>query len=148
MTDYRRILAIDFGDKRIGLAMSDPLRISAQMMDSIILNKNTDLIAEIQKIIIDKKVCEVVVGYPLSMNGEEGPRAKLTREWFEKLQSAIPDCPAVLWDERMTSKIAEKVMLEGNVSRKKRKENSDRLAAVLILQNYLDRLSNGLPPIV
>lgn len=144
--DYHRILAIDYGDKRIGLAVSDPLRISAQMMDSILVTKQMDPLVEIKKIVLTKNIREIVVGFPLSMNGEEGIRAKLTREWFEKLRDSIPECQIHLWDERMTSKIAEKAMLEANLSRKKRKENSDKIAALLILQNYLDRLSSGFPP--
>lgn len=144
--DYHRILAIDYGDKRIGLAVSDPLRISAQMMDSILVTKQMDPLVEIKKIVLTKNIREIVVGFPLSMNGEEGIRAKLTREWFEKLKDSIPECQIHLWDERMTSKIAEKAMLEANLSRKKRKENSDKIAALLILQNYLDRLSSGFPP--
>ena len=137
-----RILAVDVGTKNVGVAISDPLGITAQSLPTIRRKGNTeqeiDNLADIAK---DMAVKAIVVGYPRNMNGTEGPSCEMAKDYGELLGNKV-NLPIVYWDERLTSKMAESAMLEADMSRKKRRKNVDSLAAILILQSYLDYLKN------
>ena len=132
-----RILSVDLGEKRVGVAVSDPLGITAQGLDTILRAKDGSDIERMRVICAEKKVVKCVVGLPLNMTGDMGPKAKETLEWVELLKTKIP-CPVETWDERLTSRQATRLMIEQGLSRKRQKENSDELSAILILQSYLD----------
>ncbi len=130
-----RILGIDYGDRQIGLALSDPFGWTAQGLEVL---KNTDQIwNELQSLVEKHQVEKIVLGWPKNMDGTLGERAVLAQEWAEQLEKLL-NLPVILWDERLTTIAAEKTLLEADLSRKKRKKIIDRLAAVFILQNYLD----------
>lgn len=133
-----RVLGIDLGTKRIGLALSDPLGITAQPLETLNrVGPRKDLRA-LEDCVRRNGVTRVVVGLPLLLSGEEGSQAAAAREEAERLRQRLGNVPVVLWDERLTTVQAERAMLEGNVRRRKRKTRVDALAAVLILQGYLD----------
>lgn len=137
-----RVLALDVGTKNIGVAISDPLEITAQSLPTIRRKGKTEQeIESLAAIIKEKSVETIVVGYPRNMNGTEGPSCEMAKEYGELLSSRV-EMSIVYWDERLTSKIAESAMLEADLSRKKRRQSVDSLAAILILQNYLDYLKN------
>ncbi|MDO4541260.1 MAG: Holliday junction resolvase RuvX [Bacillota bacterium] len=137
-----RILALDVGTKNIGVAMSDPLGLTAQALPTIRRKGNLDSeVASLLNIIDEKGVETIVVGYPKNMNGTEGPSCDMAKEYAGAI-SEKTNVPIVFWDERLTSKMAESAMLMGDVSREKRRKAVDSLAAILILQNYLDYLGN------
>ena len=129
-----RILGLDVGEKRIGVAMSDGLGITAQGLDTI---ERTDEKA-LSGIVSENDVGEIVVGLPLNMDGSEGERAKDAILYAEKLKENYPTIRIKMWDERLSTAHAEREMIKGDLSRRKRKRSSDRMAAQLILQNYLD----------
>ena len=132
-----RILGLDFGTKRIGVAISDELLITAQGMETL---ERKDLKRDLDAIsgtIRDNNVSEVVVGLPLNMDGSYSAKTKEVVEFMDNLSKAI-SVPVKTWDERMTTMQAERALLEGDMSRAKRKRLNDRLAAQLILQAYLD----------
>ncbi|MBL7069154.1 MAG: Holliday junction resolvase RuvX [Candidatus Omnitrophica bacterium] len=128
-----RILGLDLGEKRIGVAISDALRITAQGLDTI----DRDDRPLLAKIIKDNDVSEIVVGLPLNMNGTKGEKAEDAALFADMIKREF-SMPVELWDERLSSVSAEKEMIRGDLSRKKRKRLSDKIAAQLILQNYLD----------
>ena len=137
-----RILGLDVGEKRVGVAISDELGLIAQGID-VIERKNDGKdkdIDRICKIISDYKVTKIVAGLPKNMNGTLGPSGTAVKNYATKLQNT--SCIEVdFWDERLTTVAAEKTLLEADISRKKRKGVIDKLAAVLILQNYLEFIS-------
>ncbi len=132
-----RILGIDFGTKRIGVAVSDPLGFTAQGLQTIEVQNKQKTMEALAKICAEYGVNEIVVGLPVNMNGSMGPKAKETIEWIEKLQTQF-SIPIKTWDERLTSLQADKLMIQQGLSREKQKQQSDRLAATLILQAYLE----------
>lgn len=137
-----RILALDVGTKNVGLAMSDPLGMTAQALPTI--RRKGNLEGEVKSIIdmVEEKGVEtIVVGYPKNMNNTEGPSCEMAKEYAGAI-SAKTQVPIVFWDERLTSKMAESAMVMGDVRREKRRKAVDSLAAILILQNYLDYLAN------
>lgn len=132
-----RIMGLDFGTKRMGVAISDGLLLTAQGRDSIY---RTDLASDlevIKKLIVENDISEVVVGLPLNMNGTYSAKTTETVEFVNNL-AKVAAVPVKTWDERLTSLQAERALLEANMSRAKRKKLSDKLAAQIILQNYLD----------
>lgn len=133
-----RILGLDVGEKRIGLAVSDELGITAQGIDTVIRRETVADLNQIIEIIKEKEISKLVVGLPKNMNGTLGPQAEKVKEFVEKLTAKCP-LEIVYWDERLTTVAAQRSLLEGDVSRKKRKMAVDRIAAVLILQGYLDK---------
>ncbi|MFW5873249.1 MAG: Holliday junction resolvase RuvX [Bacillota bacterium] len=137
-----RILAIDYGQKRVGLAISDRLGITAQPFKTIINETREDLIDELAEIIEDNDITEVVIGLPLHMNGTEGERAEKSRVLADELEDAL-DIKVYLQDERLSSAEVEKVMLAGDLSRKKRRAKRDKLAASIILRTYLANRKGG-----
>jgi len=128
-----RILGLDLGEKRIGVAISDALGITAQGLDTIDRQDETLL----DKIVRDNDVSEIVVGLPLNMNGTKGEKARDAALFADIIGKRL-SVPVELWDERLSSVSAEKDMINADLSRKRRKRLSDRIAAQLILQNYLD----------
>jgi putative holliday junction resolvase len=137
-----RILGLDVGTKRIGLAMSDELLLTAQGSLTIYRKSPEADIEEIKRIVKENAVQEVIVGLPLNMNGTQGPKAREAVDFAEKISKAV-DVPVKTWDERLTTVQAERALLEADVSRAKRKKVIDKLAAQVILQSYLDRRKKG-----
>lgn len=133
-----RIMCLDIGDKRIGVAMSDPLGWTAQGIKTIVRleNKNND-IEEIEKIINEFGVDKILIGLPKNMNNTLGPQGEKVLEYGRVLESRF-NIPVEYFDERLTTAAAERTLIEADMSRSKRKSVIDKLAAVYILQSYLD----------
>ena len=134
---------MDFGTKRIGMALSDELLLTAQGLDSLYRKVLKSDIEEISRIVLENNVQEIVIGLPINMNGSYGAKTKEVLEFVEEL-SKVVKVPVRTWDERLTSVQAERVLLEADTSRAKRKKVTDKLAAQLILQGYLDAKKKGL----
>lgn len=135
-----RILALDIGDKTIGVAISDPLGITAQGLGTILRHGNNKEDVDRLRLIKEKyDVKKIVVGLPINMNNTIGPQAEKTIH-FAKLIEKFLGVEIIYQDERLSSISAEKVLIEGNVRREHRKEYIDKIAASVILQTYLDRL--------
>jgi putative Holliday junction resolvase len=132
-----RILAIDLGTVRVGLALSDPLRITGQPMGRLPRRALRDDLSPLVELVRANDVATVVVGHPLLMSGTAGERALDAEAFVEKLRAEVR-CPVVLWDERLTTVQAERALIEGNVSRKNRRKVVDSAAAALLLQSWLD----------
>jgi putative Holliday junction resolvase len=132
-----RILALDIGSKRIGVAVSDELQIAAHGLETVSARPPERAIEVLQGLVREYNVREVVVGLPLNMDGTSGASAEAVRGVSRRLEEALPVAVRLV-DERMTTAQAERVLLEGNVTRRKRRDVRDRLAAVLILQSFLD----------
>jgi putative Holliday junction resolvase len=140
-----RILGLDVGSKTIGLAVSDPLGITAQGLRTMRRqNKRRDL-GQLEALIRQYEVAEIVVGYPLRMSGLEGTQSEKMRVFAEGLRQRF-HLPVHLWDERLSSAEANRVLRDSEMSIKRRGEVVDRLAAVLILQSWLDTRANGMGP--
>ena len=139
-----RIMGLDFGSKTVGVAISDPLLITAQGITIIRRkeeNKLRQTLAQIEELIQEYEVTEIVLGNPKNMNDTLGDRSKLSEEFKEKLERRT-GLPVVLWDERLTTVAADKAMMEAGIRREYRKEHVDRIAATFILQGYLDYRKN------
>ena len=140
-----RIMGLDYGSKTVGVAISDPLLITAQGVEIIRRkdeNKLRQTLARIEELITEYEVSEIVLGLPKHMNNDVGVRAELSLEFKEKLERRT-GIPVVMHDERLTTVVADKTMMEAGVRREDRKDYVDMIAATLILQNYLDMRSNG-----
>lgn len=135
-----RILALDLGDVRIGMAVSDPLGITAQPLPYLpVGNLGTRrLAAAVAAEARRREAAEVVIGLPLLLSGDEGERAGKSRDFAAALTPNLPSVPIHLWDERLSTVEAERVMIAGNVRRDRRRQKIDSLSAVLILQAFLD----------
>ena len=132
-----RILAIDYGSHRMGLAVSDPLGITAQGLETLERkNKRSDF-ARLARLIERYAVREIVLGYPLKMSGETGTQSEKVAEFAKELRGKF-NLPVHLWDERLTSAEANRVLREAELSIEKRARAVDRMAAVLILQSFLE----------
>ncbi len=131
-----RILGLDPGEKRIGVAISDPLGITAQGLTVISYTDPDQALSRLAEICLDYSVERIIVGNPLNMNGSKGSASELAEEFAESLNSKT-GLPVEMLDERLTSGSAEKTLIAGGVSRKKRRKVKDKLAAVLILEQYL-----------
>ena len=132
-----RILGIDFGEKRIGLALSDPLGFTAQGLETLQRQNLKQVLAHIAEIVKKDGVGGILIGLPVNMDGTHGFKAEETLKFVRQLETFV-EVPVKTWDERLTSREANRRMVEGGLSRKKQKEKSDRMAATLILQNYLE----------
>ncbi|MBT2728757.1 Holliday junction resolvase RuvX [Bacillus sp. ISL-75] len=134
-----RVLGLDVGTKTVGVALSDEFGWTAQGLTTLKINeeKNVFGFEEIGQLIKEYQVDTVVIGLPKNMNGTIGPRAEASMQYAKEIESKFA-VPTVLWDERLTTMAAERVLLEADVSRKKRKKVIDKMAAVMILQGYLD----------
>jgi len=130
-------MGLDLGDKRIGVAVSDPLGLTAQGLESIACRSVKDNIKIIKEIARKYEVRRVVVGYPVNMDGSAGPRAEMASSFAGRLAKAL-DLPVELWDERLTTVAAERLLIKADVSRSRRRQVIDQVAASLILQSYLD----------
>ena len=140
-----RILGLDYGSKTVGVAVSDPLGLTAQGVETIWRkdeNKLRQTLARIEQLIAEYKVERIVLGYPKNMNNTIGERALKSLEFKEKLERRT-GLPVVMRDERLTTMEAERALIETGVRREKRKQHLDEMAAVLILQGYMDSLENG-----
>jgi putative Holliday junction resolvase len=135
-----RILAIDYGSRRMGLAVSDPLGITAQGLETLQRrNKRSDF-ARLERTLREHRVTEIVLGYPLRMSGAEGTQSQKVKDFAEELQQRF-QLPVHLWDERLTSAEANRLLKEAELSTRKRTQAVDRMAAVLILQAFLQARS-------
>jgi putative Holliday junction resolvase len=132
-----RILGLDFGTKTIGVALSDELTITAQTLTSISRTTLKRDLETLQQLIREHGVDEVVIGMPVNMDGSRGPAAEAVADFIERLKS-LTDIKIIPWDERLTTVAAERILLEGDLSRRKRRRVIDRLSAAIILQGYLD----------
>lgn len=136
-----RIMGLDFGSKTVGVAISDPLLITAQGIEIIRRkeeNKLRKTLARIEELIVEYGVEEIVLGFPKNMNDTIGERAELSLEFQDKLERRT-GLPVIMWDERLSTVAANKAMMEAGIRRENRKEYVDKIAAVFILQGYLDR---------
>jgi putative Holliday junction resolvase len=134
-----RILALDLGKKRIGLALSDPLRITAQGMPNLVRTNNRADLEALGALIREHGVGLVLLGNPINMRGAEGRQSGWVREFAETIRSRL-GVPVQLWDERLTSVEAGRVLRQSGISIEKRAAAVDRLSAVILLQSYLDSL--------
>ena len=134
-----RIMALDVGSRTIGIACSDALLMTAQGIETIRRTSLENDFNRLRELISEYEVHELVVGMPKNMNGTKGDRAEKTEEFVEKMKAVI-DVPVTFWDERLSTVMAERQLIAADVSRKKRKGVIDKMAAVVILQGYLDRL--------
>lgn len=130
-------MGLDVGDKRIGIALSDETALIATPKETLERSGNRKDIAYLLELARREEVSEIVAGMPYSLDGSEGPQANKVMRFVEALK-AQTQLPVTMWDERMTTVAAEWALLEGNVSREKRKQTIDKVAAALILQGYLD----------
>jgi len=142
LSEHQRILALDLGKKRIGLALSDELGITAQGLPTLERrNKRTDF-AALRSLVQQNNVRQIVLGLPLRMSGEEGTQADWVRAFAEELKGQV-DVPVDLRDERWTSKQAERVLMGSGIHKDDRKPAIDRMSAVILLQDYLDSRGMG-----
>lgn len=132
-------MALDVGSRTIGIACSDALLMTAQGIETIRRISLENDFNRLRELISEYEVHELVVGMPKNMNGTKGERAEKTEEFVEKMKAVI-DLPVTFWDERLSTVMAERQLIAADVSRKKRKGVIDKMAAVVILQGYLDRL--------
>jgi putative Holliday junction resolvase len=135
-----RILALDHGTKRIGVAVSDQLKMIAQPLEYIPAEPFADFLARLKQILREQEVELILLGLPRNMDGSYGPAALKVQEFAAVLRDAVT-IPIKLWDERLTSAQAQRFLIQGGVRREKRKEKVDKTAAAILLQSYLDGLA-------
>jgi len=133
----KRILSLDFGEKRIGVAVSDALNIIAQSVGTIERKGIKNDFKKIGELVKEYEAEKIIVGLPLNMDGTEGKSANLAMDFVKELKKEVR-VEVEMLDERLTTAQGERIFLEADMSRKKRKQNLDKIAAQLILQNYLD----------
>jgi len=133
----QRIVALDIGSVRIGVAVSDPLGMFAQGI--AVLSAEGSWLDELASIVAGYGKPKLLIGLPRRTDGTEGPEALKIRETAEVVKARFPDLETELWDERFTTVIAQQSLIEGDVSRRARKHKVDKIAAALLLQSYLDR---------
>jgi len=136
-----RIMGLDDGDKTIGVAVSDEFGWTAQGVEVIRRRRPEDDMERLRQLAVGNGVTGIVVGLPKNMNNSIGPRGELCIAFAETLREAL-QLPVTMWDERLSTAAAERTLLAADVSRKKRKQVIDKMAAAIILQNYLDSKSN------
>ncbi|MBO8177576.1 Holliday junction resolvase RuvX [Aeribacillus pallidus] len=134
-----RVLGLDVGSKTVGVALSDELGWTAQGLETIPINEEEQEFGfkRLAEIIDEYNVEKIVVGFPKNMNNTVGPRGEAAQHYAKLLEKKF-GLPVILWDERLSTMAAERVLLQADVSRKKRKKVIDKMAAVMILQGYLD----------
>jgi len=136
-----RILGLDYGDKTVGVAISDPFGWTAQGVEIIRRNNENEYkqsLGRLAQIIEEYGVEKIVLGFPKNMDNSEGPRCEKTRAYKERLEKRFPAIPVILWDERLSTVAADRSLMEASVSAAKRKQVIDKMAAVHILQGYLN----------
>ncbi len=140
-----RVLGLDYGSKTVGVAVSDPLGLTAQRVETIWRKQENKLrrtLARIEELVKEYQAERIVIGLPRNMNYTMGERAEKSMEFGEMVEKRT-GLPVIMWDERLTTREAERALMEAGVRRENRKDYLDSVAAVLILQGYLDSLSNG-----
>ena len=140
-----RVMGLDYGSKTVGVAISDPLGITAQGIETIERkeeNKLRKTLARIEELVKEYEVEKIVLGFPKNMNNTIGERAEKSLELKAALERRI-GIPVIMWDERLTTVEAERTLIQSNVRRENRKKYVDKIAAVFILQGYLDSLVIG-----
>lgn len=133
----KAVMGIDYGSKRIGLAVSDGLGLTAQGLETLERTNIEDDIIRLVELAVERSVEKIIVGNPLNLDGSEGPAAEETGRFADLLREAC-GVPVLLWDERLSTAQAERAMLDADVSRRIRKKSRDRMAAQLILQSFMD----------
>lgn len=132
-----RLLGLDYGEKRVGVALSDPLHIIASPHEVIGYTRPSEAVARIAALCRELDVERIVIGLPLNMDGSAGPATEYVRQFIAALQPRV-SVPIVPWDERLTTHTAQQALIQADVRRKKRKALVDKVAAQVILQHYLD----------
>lgn len=141
-----RILALDVGDRRIGLAISDEEGWTAQPLETVVRTNLRQDLSRLIDLIRNRTVTEIVVGLPRHLDGHLGPQAEKVLTFVESLKTQTP-VPVLMWDERLTTREAERTLIQAHVRRDKRKTVLDQMAAVLILQNYLAARDSAAHPV-
>lgn len=136
----KRVIGLDIGDRTIGIAVSDLLGLTAQGVETIRRKKLADDIARLGELMEQYETRELVSGYPKNMNGTEGDRCEVVKAFIDEVKAVYPDVQVTFWDERLSTVAATRSLLEADVSRKKRKKVIDKMAAIFILQGYLDSI--------
>ncbi len=137
-----RVMALDVGGRRIGVALSDPTRVLASPLTTLQAEPRRRAIEQIAELVARHEVAEVVVGLPLTLGGEIGSQAKLVQAFVEELRAALA-VPLHMFDERLTSVAAERMMQELGIKPERRRERIDQVAASIILQDFLDSRRGG-----
>ena len=137
----QRILGLDVGDRTVGVAASDLLLMTAQGVETIRRESLEQDLSRLDELMREYDAVRLVVGLPRNMNGTEGERCEIVRAFAEEIQKTRPDAEIIFWDERLSTVAAAKSLISADVSRKKRKKVIDKMAAVFILQGYLDSLA-------
>ena len=132
-----RTLGVDYGERRVGLAVSDELGMMALPLDILPVQSSRQVIGDVLRLCHEKQVAVIVVGLPLNMDGSRGPAAEAVERFVRELRR-LGELPVEVWDERMSSRQVERMLIDADVSRAKRKGIVDKLAAQVILQSYLD----------
>ncbi len=133
-----RALALDIGDATIGVAVSDLLGLTAQGVETIRRTSAKDDLKRLAELVAQFEATTFVIGLPKNMDGTEGSRCELVRKFAAKIDAALPDVKQIFWDERLSTVAASKALIAADVSRRKRKRVIDKMAAVYILQGWLD----------
>lgn len=134
-----RLMALDVGNKRIGVAVSDPLRLFARGLTVITRTSNKETFQAIRELVVEQEVGKLIVGLPLSMNGEVGPQAQAVQKFADKLRAKL-EVPIEMWDERLSTASASQVMFERGQSARKQKASIDSVAAAVILHDYMEAM--------
>ncbi len=137
-----RALALDIGDKTIGIAASDLLGITAQGVETIRRTSDKNDLKRLGELVKDFEATTFIIGLPKNMDGTEGTRCELVKKFAEKICAVFPEVNQIFWDERLSTVAATKNLIAADVSRKKRKKVIDKMAAVYILQGWLDSIRN------
>lgn len=133
----KRIIALDYGERKIGVAVSDEARVVAMPLCVIRVESRRQVLAAVRRICMDRDAGRIIVGMPLNMNGTRGPQSENVSRLVKQLEDLV-GIPVETWDERMSTKAAERALIDCNVGRGRRKQVVDKLAARFILQSYLD----------
>ena len=136
----KRYMSLDIGDRTIGIAVSDLLGLTAQGVETIRRRKEEDDLKRLGELMEQYETRSLVSGLPRNMDGTEGDRCSIVKEFMAKVKETYPDVEVVFWDERLSTVAAARSLIEADVSRRKRKKVIDKMAAVFILQGYLDSL--------
>jgi putative Holliday junction resolvase len=139
-----RVMALDVGDKTIGVAVSDALLLTAQSRPTIRRKDLTSDVETLRRLAMENEVHEIVVGQPFHMNGKESPQSQKVARFVDELHKVL-DLPVIFWDERLTSFEAEQHLEQLGLNWRQRREQVDKIAAMIILQNYLDTRPGGNP---
>ena len=134
-----RVLALDIGDKTIGVAASDPLGLTAQGVETIQRTSNKNDLKRLRELVAQFEAKTFVIGLPKNMDGTEGERCEFVKTFAAKIAAALPNVEQSFWDERLSTVAAQRTLIEADLSRRKRKKVIDKMAAVYILQGWLDK---------